>query len=37
MRATNEVDLNLVSTFARVVELGTFTAAAAALGLRSRR
>jgi DNA-binding transcriptional LysR family regulator len=33
MTATNEVDLNLVSTFARVVELGSFTAAATALGL----
>ncbi len=33
MKATNEVDLNLVSTFARVVELGSFTAAADALGV----
>jgi DNA-binding transcriptional LysR family regulator len=33
MKATNEVDLNLVATFARVVELGTFTAAAVALGV----
>jgi DNA-binding transcriptional LysR family regulator len=33
MGATNEVDLNLVHIFARVVELGSFTAAAAALGV----
>src|SRR3954469_4180565 len=32
MRATNRFDLNLVSTFARVVEAGSFTAVAAALG-----
>jgi DNA-binding transcriptional LysR family regulator len=31
--ATNDFDLNLVATFTRVVELGSFTAAAAALGL----
>src|SRR3954467_15340693 len=33
MRATIDLDLNLVTIFARVVELGSFTAAAAALGL----
>ncbi len=33
MRATTEIDLNLVSTFARVVEHGSFTGAAAALGV----
>jgi DNA-binding transcriptional LysR family regulator len=31
--ATNGIDFNLVATFARVVELGSFTAAAAALGV----
>jgi DNA-binding transcriptional LysR family regulator len=33
MAATNGFDLNLVTTLVRVVELGSFTAAAAALGL----
>ena len=33
MRATNEIDLNLVAVFTRVVEEGSFTAAAAALRL----
>lgn len=33
MRATNGLDLNLVSTFTQVVDLGSFTAAAAALGV----
>jgi DNA-binding transcriptional LysR family regulator len=32
VKATNRLDLNLVSTFARVVEAGSFTAVAAALG-----
>ena len=33
MGATNEIDLNLVAVFTRVVEEGSFTAAAAALRL----
>ena len=33
MGATNGFDLNLVATFSRVAELGSFTAASAALGL----
>ncbi|HET6284825.1 MAG TPA: LysR family transcriptional regulator [Polyangia bacterium] len=33
MTATNGIDLNLVAAFTRVVELGSFTAAAAALGM----
>jgi DNA-binding transcriptional LysR family regulator len=33
MGATNDLDLNLVSAFTRVVEMGSFTGAAAALGL----
>src|ERR1700748_3892207 len=33
MAATNELDLNLVSAFVRVVEGGSFTAAARAMGL----
>jgi DNA-binding transcriptional LysR family regulator len=33
MKATREIDLNLVAVFVRVVEAGSFTAAATALGL----
>jgi DNA-binding transcriptional LysR family regulator len=33
MNATNDLDLNLISVFSRVVETGSFTAAGAALGI----